>query len=224
MNVLLAEDDALLARSACLGLAQRGFVVDWVTSLSGVRRALDEGSHRCLLLDLGLPDGDGLTLLQNLRKEGCTIPVVIITARSEVAMRIRGLELGADDYLTKPYSLDELAARIRAVVRRGEGRASNLLQCGTVSFDPGTGEAKKEGQSVQLSAAEQRLLRYFMENPRQVLSRERLLRALRGDEGEAVASNLLDVHIHHLRRKLGRDTIRTVRGMGYLFTGDDDPA
>ncbi len=224
MNVLLAEDDALLARSACLGLAQRGFVVDWVTSLGEIRPALEGGEHRCLLLDLGLPDGDGLQLLANLRKEGRNIPVVIITARSEVEMRIRGLELGADDYLTKPYSLDELAARIRAVVRRGEGRASNLLECGQVSFDPASGEARRGGRLVRLSAAEQRLLRYFMENPRQVLSRERLLRALRGESDEEVASNLLDVHIHHLRRKLGRDAIRTVRGMGYLFTGEDEGA
>ncbi len=224
MNVLLAEDDALLARSACLGLAQRGFVVDWVTTLGEIRPALERGDHRCLLLDLGLPDGDGLQLLANLRKEGRNIPVVIITARSELEMRIRGLELGADDYLTKPYSLDELAARIRAVVRRGEGRANNLLECGRVSFDPASGEARCGGRPVRLSAAEQRLLRYFMENPRQVLSRERLLRALRGESDEEVASNLLDVHIHHLRRKLGRSAIRTVRGMGYLFTGDDEGA
>jgi len=219
VNILLVEDDQLLAESACLGLAQRGFVVDRVERMDSVREALQQGDYCCLLLDLGLPDGDGLMLLRRLRRQGNRIPVIIITARYSIEERVRGLELGADDYLAKPYSLDELSARIRAVIRRTEGRASNIMQAGDIRFDPQAGRVEKQGIPVELSAAELRLLRYFMENRGKVLSRARLLRALRGDSSEEV--NLMDVHIHHLRRKLGADTIRTVRGMGYVFMGRD---
>ncbi len=217
MNVLLVEDDELLAKSACLGLGQRGFVVDWIASLERVRPALREGDYHCLLLDLTLPDGDGLQLLRRMREQGEEIPVIIITASYELEKRVRGLEMGADDYLLKPYSLDELSARIRAVMRRLDGRASNTLEVCGVWFDPKAGRVKRDGEEVHLSAAELRLLRYFMENAGKVLSRPRLLRALLGDAEERVSSNLLDVHIHHLRRKLGAHRIKTVRGMGYLF-------
>ena len=223
MNILLVEDDRLLAESACLGLAQRGFVVDWVERMDSVRQALQKGDYCCLLLDLGLPDGDGLVLLRRLRGQGNDIPVIIITARYDLEERVMGLELGADDYLAKPYSLDELSARIRAVIRRIEGRASNFMEAGDIRFDPQAGKVEKKGIPVELSAAELRLLRYFMENRGKVLSRSRLLRALRGESAEEVSSNLMDVHIHHLRRKLGSDTIRTVRGMGYVFMGSDEP-
>ncbi len=221
MNILLVEDDELLAKSACLGLGQRGFVVDWKDRLDGIRSVLREGDYRCLLLDLGLPDGDGLLLVRRLREQGDDIPIIIITAREEVEKRVAALELGADDYLQKPYSLDELAARIRAVLRRLDGRASNLLRAGSLIFDPQGGRVELDGRPVHLSASEQRLLRFFMENPGKVLGRPRLLRALLGDSAEVVASNLLDVHVHNLRKKLGADWIRTVRGMGYLFRGDD---
>lgn len=224
MNILLVEDDPLLAESARLGLAQRGFVVDWLDRIDPVREALREGDYCCLLLDLGLPDGDGLVLLRRLRGQGNTVPVIIITARYDLEERVRGLELGADDYLSKPYSLDELSARIRAVIRRTEGRASNFMQVGDICFDPHAGKVEKGGEPVELSAAELRLLRYFMENRGKVLSRSRLLRALRGDAAEGASSNLMDVHIHHLRRKLGADTIRTVRGMGYVFMGTGEPS
>ncbi|HHB13454.1 MAG TPA: response regulator transcription factor [Chromatiales bacterium] len=223
MNILLVEDDELLAKSACLGLAQRGFVVDWVPRMERVREALRDGDYRCLLLDLALPDGDGLLLLRRLREQGEDIPVIVITASYELEKRVRGLELGADDYLQKPYSLDELSARIRAVMRRLDGRASNLLEAAGVRFDPQAGRVERDGEEVHLSASELRLLRYFMENSGKVLSRARLLRALLGDAEEQVSSNLLDVHIHHLRRKLGAHRIKTVRGMGYLFMNSDAP-
>ncbi len=221
MNILLVEDDELLARSAVLGLAQRGFVVDWTDRMEGVRRSLKEGDYRCLLLDLGLPDGDGLLLVRRLREQGDDIPIIIITARHEVEKRVQALELGADDYLQKPYSLDELAARVRAVLRRMDGRSSNILRAGDIAFDPQAGRVERHGEPVHLSASELRLLRYFMENRGKVLSRQRLLRALLGDSVEEISSNLLDVHIHHLRRKLGSGHIKTVRGMGYLFRDGD---
>lgn len=217
MNILLIEDDALLADSARIGLAQRGFVVDWVNRLDLVRSRLEQKDYRCLLLDLGLPDGDGLLLLRRLREQDDTIPVIVITARCDLDDRIQGLELGADDYLVKPYALDELAARIRAVIRRWEGRANNVLIAGDVVFDPQACTVTRAGQAIAMSAMELRLLRYFMENSGKIQSRERLLQALRGDTAEDIASNLLDVHIHHLRRKLGAEMIKTVRGMGYLF-------
>ncbi len=223
MNILLVEDDELLAQSACLGLGQRGFVVDWMPGMNGVRESLRQGDYRCLLLDLGLPDGDGLVLLRNLREQGDDIPVIIITASYELDKRIRGLELGADDYVQKPYSLDELAARIRAVIRRMDGRSSNILQGAGIRFDPQSAQVEREGKAVHLSPTELKLLRYFMENKGKVLSRERLLRTFLGDSEEDASSNVLDVHIHHLRRKLGAQCIKTVRGVGYLFLDADAP-
>ena len=221
MNLLIVEDDTLLAESARMWLAQQGFVVDCVDRMDGVRARLESRDYHCMLLDLGLPDGDGLVLLERLRKEGNAIPIIIITARYDLEQRIRGLEMGADDYIAKPYSLDELTARIRAVTRRAEGRASNIIQVGQIRYDPSAGKVTKGDEVVELSASELRLLRYFMENSGKVLSRSRLLRALRGDEGENLASNVMDVHIHHLRRKLGADCIKTVRGMGYVFMNTD---
>ena len=222
MNILLIEDDALLAESACLGLTQRGFVVDWVDRLDQVRQRLLDTDYRCLLLDLGLPDGDGMVLLRRLREQGNDIPVIIITARYDLDKRIKGLELGADDYLTKPYALDELAARIRAVMRRYEGRANNVLASGNIVFDPQACKVSKDGADISLSNIELRLLRFFMENMDKIQSRERLLQALRGDNAEDISSNLLDVHIHHLRKKLGAEKIKTVRGMGYIFLDHED--
>lgn len=217
MNILLVEDDELLAESARLGLAQRGFVVDWVNRMDMVRSQLQKKEYRCLLLDLGLPDGDGMLLLRRIREQEETIPVIVITARGDLNDRIQGLELGADDFITKPYALDELAARIRAVMRRWDGRANNVLTVRDIVFDPQACKVTKNGAHIVLSATELRLLRYFMENSGKIQSRNRLLQALRGDDVEDISSNLLDVHIHNLRRKLGAENIKTVRGMGYLF-------
>lgn len=221
MNILLVEDDELLAESARLGLSQRGFVVDWIDRLNPVRQKLKEGDYRCLLLDLSLPDGDGLVLLRRLREQGNTLPVIIITARYDLKERIKGLELGADDYLTKPYALDELAARIRAVMRRWEGRSNNVLTSGDIVFDPQACKVVKHGQVIELSGIELRLLRFFMENMGKIQNRTRLLKALRVDGANDNSSNRLEVHIHHLRKKLGAEKIKTVRGMGYMFLDDD---
>lgn len=221
MNILLVEDDELLGECARLGLVQRGFMVDWVADIQSALRVLPGNVQDCVLLDLGLPDGDGLELLRQLRESGNDIPVIIITARYTLGERIQGLEYGADDYITKPYSLDELAARIRAVVRRREGRASNLLNVGGISLDPVAVTASKDTEPLKLSAMEFRLLQFFMEHAGKIRSREALLQALCREDMEFVSSNLLDVHIHHLRKKIGPDRIKTVRGLGYMFMKDD---
>ncbi|WP_456445740.1 response regulator [Thiolapillus sp.] len=217
MKILLLEDDALLGECARVGLAQRDFAVEWVTEIRLARRLLRGQGYDCLLLDLSLPDGDGLEFLRELRESGNVVPVVVITARYEVEERVKGLEYGADDYLTKPYSLDELAARLRAVLRRREGRASNVLACGNIYLDPLAMLTRIDGEPVDLPPMEFRLLRAFMQQAGKIQTRESLLQALRGDGAEDVASNLLDVHIHNLRKKLGSGRIKTVRGLGYIF-------
>ncbi len=221
MKILLLEDDALLGECARVGLAQRDFMVEWVTEIRLAKRLLQRQEYDCLLLDLSLPDGDGLSLLRELRDAGDTIPVIIITARYEVDERIKGLEYGADDYLTKPYSLDELAARLRAVLRRHEGRASNILECGRIRMDPLSMSTSIDGKEIDLSPMEFRLLRAFLQQAGKIQTRDSLLQALCGDGTEEVASNLLDVHIHHLRKKLGSERIKTVRGLGYIFMKED---
>ncbi|WP_457675000.1 response regulator [Thiolapillus sp.] len=221
MKILLLEDDALLGECARVGLAQREFSVDWVTEMASARRMLQGHDYACMLLDLGLPDGDGLGFLKELRDADNTIPVIIITARYEVEERIKGLEYGADDYLTKPYSLDELAARLRAVLRRRDGRASNILISGNIRMDPLTMTTQMDGRDIELSPMEFRLLRAFLQQPGKIQTRESLLQALCGDDMEEVASNLLDVHIHHLRKKLGSERIKTVRGLGYMLLQED---
>ena len=220
MKILLLEDDALLGECARVGLAQRDFFVEWVTEIHSARRMLRSNNFSCLLLDLCLPDGNGLQFLQELRDAGNSVPVIIITARYEVEERIQGLEYGADDYLTKPYSLDELAARLRAVLRRREGRASNVLICGGIRMDPLAMSVQVDGSQLELPPMEFRLLRAFLQHAGKIQTRETLLQALRGDGVEDVASNLLDVHIHNLRKKLGSERIKTVRGLGYIFIQD----
>ncbi|BAO44749.1 response regulator [Thiolapillus brandeum] len=217
MNILLLEDDTLLGECARVGLAQRDFSVEWVTEIRQARRILWGNGHECLLLDLNLPDGDGLEFLRELRQSGCNVPVIVITARYQVEERIKGLEYGADDYLTKPYSLDELAARLRAVLRRQKGRASNILTCGDIYMDPLAMLTRIADEPVDLPPMKFRLLRAFLQQAGKIQPRESLLQALRGDGAEDVASNLLDVHIHNLRKKLGSERIKTVRGLGYIL-------
>lgn len=221
MKILLLEDDSLLGECARVGLAQREFLVDWVMEISSARSLVQGSEYACILLDLSLPDGDGLAFLRELRDAGNSIPVIIITARYEVEERIKGLECGADDYLTKPYSLDELAARLRAVLRRREGRASNILECGGIRMDPLSMSTSIDGKEIDLSPMEFRLLRAFLQQAGKIQTREKLLQALCGHGSEEVASNLLDVHIHHLRKKLGSERIKTVRGLGYMFMQED---
>lgn len=214
MRLLLAEDDPMLGVSIEQGLRRAGFTVDWVRDGRAAELALADGGHDLLLLDLGLPRLDGLTLLKRLRQHEDSVPVLIITARDAVEDRVAGLNLGADDYLTKPFDLNELIARVHALLRRRRGSPQALLRLGELVLDPIAREVRLEGRPLHLSAREYGLLYALMEKPGAVLSVAQLENRLYG-WGEEVQSNAVEVHLHHLRRKLGPGWIRNVRGVGY---------
>ena len=200
------------------GLQQEGHSVDWVRDGLEAEAALRANPYELLILDLGLPRKDGIKVLADLRRAAQPLPVIIVTARDQLDDRVRGLDLGADDYLVKPFDLDELAARIRAVSRRAAGRAQARLDYGGVIVDPATHEVAIGDQPVALSAREFAILLAFMERPQAVISRAQLEERLYGWD-EEVASNAVEVHIHHLRKKLGERFIHTVRGLGYTLSG-----
>lgn len=214
MRILLAEDDQLLGDGIRSGLGLEGDTVDWVNDGVAAEQALATDEFDLLVLDLGLPRKDGLEVLRGLRRRGNLTPVLILTARDKVADRVAGLDAGADDYLTKPFDLDELLARVRALTRRHTGRAAPLLQHGELALDPATHQVSLAGAPVDLAPREYALLRLLLEQRGKVLSRARLVEALYGWDGD-LESNAIEVHIHHLRRKLGNSLIRTVRGIGY---------
>jgi two-component system OmpR family response regulator/two-component system response regulator QseB len=216
MRILLVEDDPLLGDGIQAGLKQAGFGVDWSRDGLAAWHALSAESYAAVVLDLGLPRLSGLELLRRLRAAGNRVPVLILTARDRVEDRITGLDSGADDYLTKPFDLHELAARLRALVRRSHGQAAPRLSVGPVEIDPAARSASFEGRPVELSAREFALLQALALNAGRVLSRAQLEQALYG-WGEEVGSNAIEVHIHHLRRKLSAELIRTVRGVGYTL-------
>ena len=214
MKLLLAEDDPMIGASVVQGLRMAGLAVDWVKDGRAAELALMDGTYAVLLLDLGLPRQDGLTVLKNLRRNQDQIPVLIITARDAVSDRVAGLNLGADDYLTKPFDLDELIARVHALVRRFQGRTLPEMNLAGLSLNPVTRLVKLDGLPLNLSQREFTLLQALMESPGAVLSREQLEERLYG-WGEEVASNTIEVYIHNLRRKLGATWVRNVRGVGY---------
>jgi two-component system response regulator QseB len=214
MKLLLAEDDPMLGAGMEHGLRQAGFAIDWCRDGRAAELALEGGHYALLLLDLGLPRLDGLTLLKKIRQSGQVIPVLIVTARDAVGDRIAGLNLGADDYLVKPFDLDELIARVRALLRRSGGRARAVYELAGLSLDPSTREVALDGKPLHLSQREFSLLEVLMEQPGKVYSREDMEERLYG-WGEEVSSNTVEVHVHNLRRKLGKDWIRNVRGVGY---------
>jgi len=215
MRLLLVEDDAMIGASVQSGLRQEGYSVDWVRDGAAAELALVGGVHEMILLDLGLPKKSGLELLAGLRRKGLALPVLVITARDAVADRVKGLDAGADDYLVKPFDLDELSARIRALRRRHAGRASPVIENGALTLNPATHEVLLSGAPVNLSAREFALLRALLEQPGVPLSRTQLEDRLYGWE-EEIESNTVEVYIHSLRRKLGAEWIRNVRGVGYL--------
>ena len=215
MRLLLVEDDSMIGDSVRQGLRQDGFTVDWVRDGRGAELALHNEVYDLLVLDLGLPKKDGLDVLKTLRHRGNRIPVLILTARDTVADRVKGLDAGADDYLVKPFDLDELAARIRALLRRQSGRAEPAIQFGDLRLNPATHEVTFQGKPLSLSAREFSLLEVFLDRPGMVLSREQLEEKLYG-WGEEVQSNTVEVYIHALRRKLGQEFIKNVRGVGYM--------
>jgi len=216
VRLLLVEDDAMIGAAAQEGLKREGHAVDWVRDGAQACAALANGVYEAMLLDLGLPKRDGLTVLRELRARGGDLPVIVITARDAVADRIAGLDAGADDYLVKPFDLDELAARLRAVVRRRSGRAAAALQVGDLELDTSARRARWKGREVALSAREFTLLETLAERPGAYFTRAQLEDRLYG-WGEEIGSNAVEVHIHALRRKLDPAVIRTVRGLGYCL-------
>lgn len=216
MRLLLVEDDPMIGEALRAGLKRDGFTVDWVREARAAQAALRTAPlpFELLLLDLGLPGGDGLELLKSERQRGLALPVLIITARDAVSDRVQGLDAGADDYLIKPFDLDELGARIRALLRRRGARPAVLLEHLGVRLDPASHEVTRDGAAVALSPREFALLQLLLERPGTILSRAQLEERLYG-WGEEVESNAVEVHIHGLRKKLGADFILNVRGVGY---------
>jgi two-component system response regulator QseB len=214
MRILLVEDDAMIGKAVQAGLADAGFTVDWVRDGRSAELVLAHHEHALAILDLALPRKDGMALLTDLRAKGNTTPVLIASARDGVGDRIAGLNAGADDYVLKPFDLDELVARIRAVLRRHAGATSPLLVSGPLALDPVRRSVTLDGEPVTLSPREFALLEALMQRPGAVLSRQKLEESIYG-WGEEVGSNAVEVHVHHLRRKLGSDLIRNVRGVGY---------
>lgn len=216
MRVLIVEDDPLLGDALKAGLKQRGFEPDWVQDGREAQTAMGVEPFAAIVLDLGLPGIGGLDLLRRERARGNTLPVLILTARDAVHDRIAGLDSGADDYVVKPTDLDELAARLRALVRRSRGVPDPLLRVGDLTLDAASRGVARDGRSVDLQPKEFTLLQELMLNAGRVLSREQLEERLYR-WGEEVESNAVEVHVHHLRRKLGADVVKTIRGVGYVL-------
>ncbi|HTT01485.1 MAG TPA: response regulator transcription factor [Steroidobacteraceae bacterium] len=215
MRVLLVEDDQMIAEAVRTALRQDGYTVDHVADGGNAATALRSATFDILLLDLGLPRRDGLEVLKELRSRRDTTPVIIITARDDVQSRVAGLDAGADDYLIKPFDLDELAARMRSVIRRGAGRGAPVIEHAAIRLNTITREVYLAGQPIALSAREYAVLEALLQRPGAILSRTQLEDRLYGWGGE-IESNAVEVYIHSLRRKLGSDAIRTQRGVGYF--------
>ncbi len=222
MRVLLAEDDQMIGASLKQALAGAGWSVDWVKDGLLAQSALSDGDYACVLLDLGLPGRDGIEVLRQARILGDRTPVLVLTARDGVDSRVAGLDIGADDYIVKPYDLQELLARMRAVIRRRDGSAHSVIGSEGLQLDLTTREVLLQGERAQLSAREFALLHALLERPGAILSRAQLENRIYG-WGEEVSSNAVDVLIHGMRRKLGADTIRNVRGLGWRIAAAADP-
>ncbi len=220
MRILLVEDDPMIGAAVAEGLRATGDAVDWVQDGVSAAAALAASTpYALLVLDIGLPGRDGLTVLRELRSHGSKLPVLLMTARDAVSDRVAGLDAGADDYLVKPFDLDELLARVRALLRRAAGRADPVLAHGRVKIDPAAHTAWLDDAPLALSAREFALLHALLERPGSVLSRAQLEERLYG-WNDSVGSNAVEVHIHHLRRKLGDGVVRNVRGVGYTLAAD----
>jgi two-component system response regulator QseB len=215
VRVLLVEDDGMIGHGLQTALRQSGFAVDWVRDGQSASNGLRTQVFDLTLLDLGLPQRDGLEVLRELRQRGDATPVIILTARDEIKSRIAGLDAGADDYIVKPFDLDELMARIRSVLRRAAGRGDPGIQHGDLRLDPVTRTVEHAGVPVAVSAHEYSVLEALLQRPGAVLSRAQLEDRLYGWD-EPIGSNAVEVYVHGLRRKLGADTIRTLRGVGYF--------
>lgn len=220
MRILLVEDDALLGDGIRSALKLADYAVDWVRDGEAARLALLDHPYDACVLDLGLPRCDGLTVLEGLRARGCDMPVLILTARDTKADRISGLDSGADDYLTKPFDLSELHARLRALIRRAGGRSAPLLKHGGLCLDPATRQLTRDGVQLIISAREYALLFDLLSHPGRIRSRAQLAESLYA-WGEERDSNIIEVYIHRLRKLLGNEAIVTVRGLGYQLGKPD---
>ncbi|MCH4811303.1 response regulator transcription factor [Vreelandella neptunia] len=222
MRILLVEDDPSLASGIRLALKPEHYTVDHLSDGTTALNALTEGEpFDAVILDLGLPRMDGMAVLNAVRRHGSQVPILVLTARDAVDNRIAGLDAGADDYLTKPFEVAELKARLRALLRRSQGQISSILSCRGIRLDPHTFNVSYQDQDVSLSRRELTLLQEFMSHPGRVFTRDTLTRLVYGWD-EDVESNAIEVHIHHLRRKLFTDVIRTVRGIGYVMDKPKD--
>ncbi len=215
MRLLLVEDDELLGDALKTGLTQFGYVVDWLKDGETAKSILKTESFDLIILDLGLPKLSGTALLHYIRQEGNRTPVMILTARESVEDRVKGLDAGADDYMVKPFDLNELSARVRALIRRSQGRADSIIQYQNIDLDPAAHTVYQDGLLVNVPRREFALLQKLLENAGQVLSREVLMQSIYSWD-EDVDSNALEVHIHNLRKKLNANFIRTIRGVGYI--------
>lgn len=216
MRLLLAEDDRLLGDGICVTLTEAGYATDWVTDGEAAEAALQTETYALLILDLGLPKLLGIDVLKGVRQRGQDIPVLILTARDTVSDRVQGLDCGADDYLVKPFDMDELNARLRALLRRSGGRSNPVIEHGEIIMDPAAHVVTNAGHVVDISPREFAVLRMLLENRSKVMSRARLEEGLYS-WGDEVESNAVEVYVHHLRRKLGAPLIRTIRGVGYTI-------
>jgi len=216
MRILIVEDDNLLGDGIRAGLSQNGYAADWVEDGEAAETAMMTNEYEMVILDLGLPKLSGLEVLKRMRNKGMDTPVIILTAQDGVEDRIKGLDTGADDYLTKPFDLAELTARIRALLRRRGGRSSPVIQHGNLTVDPASHSVTLNDKIVDISPREFTILQLLLENKNKVMSRSRLEEGLYAWNDE-VESNTVEVHIHHLRKKLGSDLIRTIRGVGYII-------
>jgi two-component system OmpR family response regulator len=215
MRIMLVEDDAMIGEAVRVALHDEAYAVDWVKDGAAAALALQAGEYQAVLLDLTLPGEDGLALLQRLRRRGRKVPVIIISARETLEERIKGLDLGADDYLAKPFDVPELLARLRAVIRRQGGQAGETLTNGRIALDPATHVARCGEAEYTLSAREFALLRALLLRPGAILSRAELEERIYAGEQE-VESNAVDFLIHGLRRKFGAEVIKNVRGAGWM--------
>ena len=215
MRVLLVEDDVMIAQGLQTALRQAGFAIDWMRDGDSAAAALQTTTFDVVLLDLGLPHRDGIDVLRDLRRRGDATPVIILTARDEIQHRIAGLDAGADDYIVKPFDLDEVMARMRSVLRRVAGRGDPSIRHGNLRLDPVSRTVERDGVPVGLSAHEYAVIEALLQRPGAVLSRAQLEDRLYGWD-EQIGSNAVEVYVHGLRRKLGSDAIRTLRGVGYF--------
>ena len=223
MRILLVEDDRMIAAAISVALKDAAYAVDWVEDGAAASGVLENREHQAVLLDLGLPKQDGVAVLRRLRQSGNTVPVIVITARDTMDDRIKGLDAGADDYLVKPFDVNELLARLRAVIRRQGGQAAPALSNGIVSLDPATRIARRGNAVHPLSAREFSLLHALLLRPGAILTRDELEERIYG-WNEEVESNAVDFLIHGVRKKLGADIIKNVRGAGWMVTSERNSA